>query len=235
MFDFIILNYNQHSILKRAINSVRYACKNIKYHIYIVDNNSDIFELIKIYGYDSDITIVSNFLLRNKSKSRNLGLKIVKSDYIYFIDGDDYLIPHILNDVLKDIVNNYSVIITSRIQIKDKNRVVEPLKKFATHGLVINKNFCIKNNIFFDEIKYVFMYEDVFFTSLLFNHALYKEYKILNTPSYIHELDLKRCNVDMEYLICLYNTLIRYIKNQFVKKWLNNKLINDIINYEKRN
>ena len=105
-FSVIIPTYNRCDLLKRAINSVL-AQSFKKFEIIIIDN----------YSTDKTHKIVKNFKkknikykkIRNRgiiAKSRNVGMKLAKGEWIAFLDSDDTWTKDKLTNVHKTIINN---------------------------------------------------------------------------------------------------------------------------------
>ena len=89
--DIIIPNYNKGMYLSAAINSViNQTYKNWK--LYIIDDNSydDSKKILKRYKKKEKINIF--FFKNNKGPGfcRNLGISKSKSQYVAFLDSDDY-------------------------------------------------------------------------------------------------------------------------------------------------
>ena len=90
MVDIILPNYNNASSIKTSIKSViSQSFKNWK--LFIIDDGSK-DNSGKIISKFKNKKINKIYLKKNKGVSycRNLGIKKSKSDYIAFIDSDDY-------------------------------------------------------------------------------------------------------------------------------------------------
>ena len=100
--DIIIPNYNKGMYLSASINSViNQTYKNWK--LYIIDDNShdDSKRILKRYKKKAKINIF--FLKNNKGPGfcRNLGISKSKSQYVAFLDSDDYWPKNKLNSQIK--------------------------------------------------------------------------------------------------------------------------------------
>tara|TARA_B100001559_G_C16330730_1_gene543267 strand:+ start:72 stop:836 length:765 start_codon:yes stop_codon:yes gene_type:complete len=117
--DIIMPNYNKSEFLRKAINSVlSQSYKNWK--LYIIDDHSsdDSSKILKKYRKNKKIKIF--FLNKNKGPSfcRNLGLKKSNSNFIAFLDSDDYWKKNKLKNQIKFMIkNNYPFTFTDYIPI----------------------------------------------------------------------------------------------------------------------
>ena len=89
--DIIIPNYNKSKYLEQCINSViDQSYKN--WNLYIVDDCSsdDSLSVLKKYNNNKQIEVIK--LNKNKGPAfcRNLAMRISNSEYISFLDSDDY-------------------------------------------------------------------------------------------------------------------------------------------------
>lgn len=85
----VIPTYNRATDLKRAIDSV-YAQDCDSWEIVVVDNHSDDETDCVLAQYDSKVRV---FKINNQgiiAKSRNLGIRKAKGEYIAFLDSDDW-------------------------------------------------------------------------------------------------------------------------------------------------
>ena len=95
----IITSYNNEETIEKAIRSTASLRKNNKTYIVLVDDNStdSSVKIAKLAKEKNQI----DYLHLNKrnlgiSKCRNIGIKLSKkTDYLTFLDGDDYINPKI--------------------------------------------------------------------------------------------------------------------------------------------
>ena len=95
-FSIVIPVYNIEKYIKKCINSIlEQSYKN--FEIIVVDDGStDESNLLINSINDNRIRIIK----KNNgglSSARNEGIKYVTGDYIWFVDGDDYIEPDALN------------------------------------------------------------------------------------------------------------------------------------------
>ena len=105
--DIILPNFNKSEYLKESIESVlNQTFQNWK--LYIIDDCSTdkSFEILNYYKQNEKINIIR--LKRNKGPSfcRNLGIRISNSNFISFIDSDDYWDRNKLKDQIEFMKTN---------------------------------------------------------------------------------------------------------------------------------
>ena len=119
----IVPVFNAEKYLKRSIESIlNQTYKDLE--IIIIDDKStdNSKKIIQKYASTDDrIRTFYSEINQGVSKSRNIGLKSVSGDYVFFMDSDDYIIPETLEIMLKatedynaDIVDSYHLIIYSK-------------------------------------------------------------------------------------------------------------------------
>lgn len=128
------------------------------------------------------------------SDARNFGINNARGKYLFFIDGDDYIEPNVLNKLLLEIKKQNVEMLDFGFKVKNKGCVRIPYKEkynsilngidafnkiYFDEGnfwanvwhFIIKKEFIIKNNLFFKKGIYI---EDLLWT---INCVLYaKEY-----------------------------------------------------------
>ena len=175
---------------------------------------------------------------RNQSFVRNEGIKLAKGEYIYFVDGDDYLSELALynfDQALKD--KDYDIVI-SNYYLDNNGKIRNPILKpnklmkydnktknakriiadFFFRGYVWNKvykrEFLLKHNLSFLNVN-------VFIEDSIFNYycyALTNRIKFISSYNYYYGnrpdscLHLKACNFVKQYTNSL--ALMRYSSSQ---------------------
>ena len=105
MVSIVIINYNDKTRIKRAIESaLNQTYTDIE--VVVVDDGSDP-ETREIYTSYDNINLVqlerADISLRTPSRARNEGIKIAKGDYICFLDSDNYYEKDFVKEMMKDI------------------------------------------------------------------------------------------------------------------------------------
>lgn len=167
--DIIIPNYNKGKYLEECLNSVISQTYK-KWKIYLIDDNStdDSKQIINRYQDHKNINI---FLLKNNkgpSFCRNLGIKNANSEYIAFLDSDDFWPENKLEiQIISMIKNSYNFTYTDLKYFinNDKNQIGSTnlpenydFNKFifnstmSTSSIIVKKNYLA--NITFKDVKH---------------------------------------------------------------------------------
>ena len=129
--DIIVPNFNKGNFLDECIGSVlKQSYTNWK--LYVIDDcsNDNSLEVLNKYK-DEKINIT--ILKKNKGPSfcRNLGIRISKSEYIAFLDSDDYWSKDKLENQIKFMLkNNFEFTYTDYISffVKNKSHIFKKTK-----------------------------------------------------------------------------------------------------------
>lgn len=181
----IITCHNEEKFIKECINSVlnQTAYEIIKEIIVVVDSTTDSsIELIKNLSKKNKKIKIFEVKYKSLSKSRNFGIKNSTTNYIAFLDGDDYWSKEKLEKQflqIKKLDKSYAFIYTNyidfddskkyykKIQVRSFNNSNNQLKEyFCKDGPIVPSTILIRSNVFdtienFDEsLKY---YEDTDF------------------------------------------------------------------------
>lgn len=155
--DIIIPTYNAKKYLKRLLYSISIQ-KNIKnFHVYIINDNSD-------YNYSDEIIFFSKYIdIQEISLTTNVGpglareygIKNSKSEYIIFIDSDDYLYsPNSLYYLYNTIISKDADLVISNF-IYERDNEIKVMKKNNVwlHGKIFKRKFIIDNDIHFNNTR----------------------------------------------------------------------------------
>ena len=101
-FSIIVPCYNLEKYIKNLLLSFHMLnLNNINYEIiFVLDNCTDkTEEIIKNYMFDMNYKIITCFV-KSPGGARNVGYNVASGKYIWFVDGDDWLInPEVLQQV----------------------------------------------------------------------------------------------------------------------------------------
>lgn len=192
LVSIVIPVFNVSAYIERCLESVvKQTYNNIE--CIIVDDASDDDSLVKcerlIAGYRGDVrfSIIHNDNNRGLSATRNVGVEIAKGEYLFFLDGDDVLMPDCIEklvrpvktdstiDVVSGLYRHFSdVLPTPPIKQKIHAEIDIPSQKevrefyFGGRGYpmvawnkLVNKTFWYQNNLWFKE---GILYEDSVWT-----------------------------------------------------------------------
>ena len=176
-FSIVMPNYNHGHLIGESIQSVLNQDFD-NWELIIIDNNStdDSEQIIKSFK-DSRINF---YTIKNQgiiAKSRNLGIKKAKGEWIAFLDSDDiwyknkFSFLHNLTNQNFDIIcsNEYKVDknLNQRsvlhYEMKSQNPYHELLIKgnsLSTSATIVKKSFLLQKNLLFDEDKNFITVED---------------------------------------------------------------------------
>jgi len=192
--DVIIPNYNKGEYLKECLDSVlNQTYKNWK--IYLIDDcsNDSSKEILKEYVQKDKINIIQLDKNSGPSQCRNLGMKNSNSEYIAFLDSDDYWPNNKLeaqvNEMLK---NEYDFSYTDiKFFFNDDNKTLKKtnlpkiydFKKFINKSTMSTSSIMIKRSIvnrnFFKNVQH----EDYLFKCDLLKNGILS-FKIFDTFVY---------------------------------------------------
>lgn len=193
----IIPVYNIKKELKRCLDSIVSQDTSQCEIILVNDGSTDGSDKLCDYynGIYDNLTVLhqSNGGL---SHARNEGLRIAQGEYIWFVDGDDYLDKDAINIILNRInsnseiyiINHYNIIQEKKIEYNIKypdnivSKGIEYLKlncAIQAWVSICKRNFLINNNLFFVRNLY---HEDFEFSIRLYSLATKVEH--INYPLY---------------------------------------------------
>lgn len=192
---FIILCYNQMDEISRTIKSVLYSSiPKSDYEIIVVDDGStdDSLDIIRLLSdeYENLSYIPMGRNTRNQSLCRNSAIRNSKSEFLAFIDGDDYVDSLAIYNIYKFINENegYDIYQTSRVNRNMKKHPDKAIRYNYTDeeynltggsldyaigicSYFVRKSFIIDNNLLFDEEKYIWDLEDVYFAVRMYDNT----------------------------------------------------------------
>lgn len=163
----IIPIYNAELYLERCIDSiVNQSFKDIEL-ICVNDGSTDNSEqIIKKYQDNHNNIILISKKNEGVSAARNIGLEKSNSDYIYFVDADDWLSPDCLESIYNAAISSQADIIYFNANIYKNNTLInyynlkrlksiknkDLLFKMMIHAVwnkLYKKEFLLKNDIKF--------------------------------------------------------------------------------------
>ena len=158
--------------------------------IAINDGSTDeSLEILKSYQAKYPFIKIHDQENQGVSATRNLGIDLTKGKYLYFIDGDDYLVSNVMGEMLEVLIQENLDILTIEStktesldlykSTTDKNLTHKPKTltgeeyieqgyRFEIWGYICNTEFLRNTGIRFDTGRVI---EDPFFTTMVFLKA----------------------------------------------------------------
>ena len=243
-FSVIIPNYNQANYLKKAISSVlKQSFDN--FEIIVIDNNSSDNSKKIVNSFQS--SKIRLFNINNQgiiSKSRNFGILKSNSEWICFLDADDYWFKNKLLETKKIIEENKFIDVICNGEIyffydfkKFKKKIYKKKNKnlnmfhslllygnqLSTSATSVKKKFIRDNEIFFSEDQSIKTSEDYdYWLQLAYKKANFKFIKKCLGVWLIHEKSTSNQfnNHNRAYLNVSLNNIEKSRFNIKLKKFL---------------
>ena len=259
MVSIIIPNYNKFNYIEETINCLKSQSINLWECIIIDDNSTDgSLELIQnLILDDFRFKIIENKINKGACFCRNQGIKAASSEYIIFLDADDYLMNDCLNKrIIKLNDNIYSDFLvfptgTFKKKIGDcdiiwNNFNGNHLNRFLAHDLpwlicsVIWKKSFLKKIGGFDE-SYPRLQDVALHTKALkFHNVHYLVYSELSPDSF-YRIDSKRITDKFDFLMKDINAKTIFIQkmnlefpsNKFLKGTYFESFVNILVYYRR--
>lgn len=186
----IVPIYNTEKYLKRCVDSI--LSQSFKdFELLLIDDGSTdgSLEIMKEYKeYDKRVRIFSN-KNQGPALTRNFGIDMAKSNYLMFIDSDDYIDQGYIADYFKAVsqsnvdiaIGGYKRVIGEKTTYTLRLKQGEFSKYVVTGPVcrIIKKEFLNDNNIRFLDTN---SSEDVYFNLMIYNKT--KKIKIIDNVGY---------------------------------------------------
>ena len=192
-FSLIIPAYNIENYIIKCITSIL----NQNYYNYeiIVVNDGSTDDTVRILeNLKNEKIIIINKKNGGLSSARNEGLRHATGDYIWFVDGDDYIENNalgVLYDNLKE--DMYDIISFKYFKENENNKIIQndkinqndkkqhPLVNTSACTKIFNRKFFVNNGFLFDEGR---IYEDL--SLIPFIMCMTNKIKFINDPLYTY-------------------------------------------------
>lgn len=201
----IIPIYNTEKYLDKCLNScINQTFKDIEI-ILINDGSTDnSFEICKEYlKIDSRIRLF-NQENRGQGFARNFGIMKSKSDFIYFLDSDDFIEPDTIEQLYNQVIFDKSDIV-----IGGWEKVNEDLNQIIKTNPAIDVDVLNSKN----KVSYIFSFQFTYVAcGILINKKIFLD-NFLFFPNYFHE------DLYLMPKIFYFARKISYVDNKFYK-WI---------------
>lgn len=139
----VVTVYNKQQYIKRCLKSIFDQTDN-NFKLIIVDDGSTdkSFSICKRYCKYLDYQVISQ-IHSGASAARNKGIEIANTEYILFVDGDDFISPNTIK-VLNNAIKNYSDLIVFGINYADDDgnvifKSMLPKRLYKSKAAIQNK------------------------------------------------------------------------------------------------
>lgn len=169
-FSLIVPVYNIENYIEKCIDSILKQTYN-NFELIIVNDGSTDSSLNKISRFTDDRIKILNKENGGLSSARNYGLKYVTGDYIWFVDGDDYISENALQDFYAILNKDKFDIIMFKSYIEKNGNITIPKERYFNNtgtkcilspvsawSKIFNTAFFIENNFNFIDGR---IYEDL--------------------------------------------------------------------------
>lgn len=233
-YSIIIPVYNSETFLNKCLDSVLNQSFDDFEAIIIDDGSSDnSLQICEKYAKKDNRLRVFHQENRGVSAARNFGLKEAEGEYIVFLDSDDYISEHYLEEFSKYdsdcIIRGYSRFGDLRSEFMPnlthyngktsvKNYIKNKFGGFESRGILskaIKRDIVQKNNIQFDE-KLRFGEDTIFFMQCYFKCNSIVEIPYAGYFNYVVKGQVEKYNLrvkDYKYFLDQVSSL--FVKNKF--------------------
>ena len=210
MISIIIPVYNCENYLYMCLNSVlKQTYSNLEV-ICIDDCSTDSsFEILEYYAkQDQRIKIFKNSRNKGAGYSRNKGIEYATGDYIFFLDGDDWITENALKELYENAKNN------------DSDLVFYKLTRLNNQNFILNRQSfdfteCFDKNVNFNNLT--FTYKNIKKHIMNTSYAVYLK---LHKKSLLDKYDDLRFPEEVVYEDVIFHikTILRASKISFIPK-----------------
>ena len=145
LVSIIIPVYNVDKYIKRALESIpkRNDIELIITNDFSNDNSEMIIEeFIESFGeYFYQVNVINHKFNKGVGQSKNEAYKLTTGEYLYTLDGDDYLYTDIFNLLLDDLKTKYKNYDIIRVDNKVNSGEIEHLKHTSGWSYILKNNF----------------------------------------------------------------------------------------------
>lgn len=152
----IVTNYNKEKYIKECIDSLlRQTYKNLE--IIIVDDGSTDNSRSILKKYEASVKIIYQ---ENKgvSNARNTGIKSSSGELIMIVDGDDFLEPDYIENILRYENNSFLISGYKRYYNDQEIEEILPKKEEIFFGNCLSSNIINSDTIKFLAVPYLKLY-----------------------------------------------------------------------------
>ena len=218
MISVIVPVYNVKEYLGQCVNSIiNQTYENLEI-ILVNDGSTDGSAGMCNYYAENDrrVTVIHKDN-GGLSDARNIGVEVANSDFITFVDSDDYVGENYINDMVKEIDNEIDIVISMTVKFYDK--IIVPEDK--NHMILFNSEEALSDMLYRKNIP---IYVNAkLYRKILFHNISFPKGQIYEDLSIMHLLIHKARKIAY---IENYNYYYRQRKGSIINsEFLNDKMI----------
>ena len=171
-FSVVIPTCDRPESLRKALNSLAsQTYKNFEV-VVVNDGKNDVKQILKEFEDELNYQYIRNLINRERSASRNNGIKVSKGKYILFLDDDDLLYPEHLKIISDNIIDGIPVAYTDAVRaVYEKfGDIYKIIEKSVPYSIDYDRNKLLIGNI--APINCFAIRRDLLFKAGLFNETL---------------------------------------------------------------
>lgn len=128
----IIVSWNVKELLKKNLKEIFQNTKNIKFEIFVIDNNSQDKTVEMIKKEFPQVNLIVNNYNVGFAKANNQGIKKAKGKYILLLNPDMKVLDNTLENMVNWMNKNKNVGVSGCHLIDNNNRTISHVRKFPT-------------------------------------------------------------------------------------------------------
>lgn len=182
-FGFIIPTHNSEKYIYDCLNSINNQNTTLSIKIIVVDDDSqdDTIKIIENYKFKDNITLdlYQNKKVKKQGFSRNFGLSLLDTDYVMFLDSDDFINEEAINKTVTALNNyQYDILFLDWIYFSDKNQ---------KYNYTMSNNLLATEYLFNEDCANILSFDVYFTTPAFYNVKYLKRNQIKYGEGYIYE------------------------------------------------
>ncbi|WP_407920106.1 glycosyltransferase family 2 protein [Halopseudomonas salegens] len=145
----IIPIYNSSQFIEESLNSIEKQTANIEAEVILIDDKSDDLGILKNKTENFKrfpIRLIEKKVKSNAATSRNLGLKLSSSDYIFLLDSDDLFMPEHIEQRIETHKRTKAGIIFSDFNLASNQKIKDENIKRSEFILSDMREYLFGNN-----------------------------------------------------------------------------------------
>lgn len=193
----IVPAYNTQKWIKECIDSVLNQVTKYSYLLVVVDDGSkdDTGMIIDSYLPHSHMKVIHQEN-RGHAGARNIALKSIESEYVMFLDSDDYLLPDAIEILISEAIRTNADIVEGNGYSFNDNGRLNNIKKDSSSLRGVPWMKVIRSELFKNlEFPEGYLYEDAIISWLVFPIAT----KVVTVPNEIYAYRIHKDSITQKH------------------------------------